>query len=174
MTRSSTAVGRQRDGRISDSASRPRCPQLESDRIAVTARHSADLRRPRNPGSKHSPREKSRDTRVSRSETARECGKIVTVARKIENEGRSAGGPLLGRAQTGRPVSYDPKSGQNWRTGVVIVPDMAEKAIKAAGFTGQSFAGLVNELIRRMPVDEHGRPVWADELDEQQALPLTG
>ncbi|MCQ8194631.1 hypothetical protein [Streptomyces rugosispiralis] len=83
-------------------------------------------------------------------------------------------GPLRGRAQTGRPVSYDPKSGQNWRTGVVIVPDMAEKAIKAAGAAGLSFAGLVNELIKRMPVDENGRPVWADELDEQKALPLTG
>ncbi|MGO4417213.1 hypothetical protein AB4Z54_00150 [Streptomyces sp. MCAF7] len=96
------------------------------------------------------------------------------MARKIESEGPDLGGPLRGRAQTGRPVTYDPKSGQNWRTGVVIVPDMAAKAIKAAGTTGLSFAGLVNELIRRMPVDENGRPVWADELDEQRALPLTG
>ncbi len=96
------------------------------------------------------------------------------MVRKIESEGRDLGGPLRGRAQTGRPVSYDPTSGQNWRTGVVIVPDMAAKAIKAAGFTGQSFAGLVNELIKRMPVDENGRPLWANELDEQKALPLTG
>ncbi|MEV8590905.1 hypothetical protein AB0424_28595 [Streptomyces sp. NPDC051180] len=96
------------------------------------------------------------------------------MARKIGNEGPDLGGPLRGRAQTGRPVTYDPRSGQNWRTGVVIVPDMAEKAIKAAGSTGLSFAGLVNELIKRMPVDENGRPVWADELNRQEALPLTG
>ena len=80
-------------------------------------------------------------------------------------------GPVRGRA--GRKVSYDPKSGQNWRTGVVIVPDAAEKAIKAAGATGLSFAGLVNELIKRMPVDENGRPVWAAEPDQGE-LPMTG
>lgn len=56
----------------------------------------------------------------------------------------------------------------------MIRPDMATKAIKAAGSTGLSFAGLVNELLRRMDVDEDGRPVWADGLDEQEALPLTG
>ena len=123
---------------------------------------------------KRPPHEKSDDTRVCRSENLPECAKISTVARKIENEGPDLGGPLRGRAQQGRPVTYDPKSGQNWRTGVVIVPDMAAKAIKAAGTTGLSFAGLVNELIRRMPVDENGRPAWADELDEQKALPLTG
>ncbi|MGW6605178.1 hypothetical protein [Streptomyces sp. NPDC055036] len=95
------------------------------------------------------------------------------MTRKI-GKGVEANGPVRGRAQTGRPVTYDPKSGQNWRTGVVIVPDMAEKAIKAAGSTGLSFAGLVNELIKRMPVDENGRPLWADELNTQEALPLTG
>ncbi|MFC8223545.1 hypothetical protein ACFUTY_35940 [Streptomyces sp. NPDC057362] len=95
------------------------------------------------------------------------------MTRKI-GKGVEANGPVRGRAQTGRPVTYDPKSGQNWRTGVVIVPDMAEKAIKAAGATGLSFAGLVNELIKRMPVDENGRPAWADELNQQEALPLTG
>ncbi|MFI5987082.1 hypothetical protein ACIBEA_40235 [Streptomyces sp. NPDC051555] len=83
-------------------------------------------------------------------------------------------GPLRGRAQTGRPVTYDPASGQNWRTGVVVTPDMAAKAIAAAKATGLSFAGLVNELIKQMPVDKNGRPVWANELDEQKALPLTG
>ncbi|MFE7268205.1 hypothetical protein ACFU9B_40410 [Streptomyces sp. NPDC057592] len=51
---------------------------------------------------------------------------------------------------------------------------MAKKAITAADRTGLSFAGLVNELLKRMEVDENGRPVWAGELDEQKALPLTG
>jgi hypothetical protein len=148
--------------------------EFATHRPAVTARHFAVLPGPAKRGTKHSAREKFRNTRSCRSESPREYAKIVTVARKIENEGPDLGGPLRGRAQTGRPVSYDPSCGQNWRTGVVIVPDMAAKAIKAAGITGQSFAGLVNELIRRMPVDENGRPAWADELDEQQALPLTG
>ncbi|KAB7833529.1 hypothetical protein [Streptomyces mobaraensis] len=93
-------------------------------------------------------------------------------------KGVEANGPVRGRAQTGRPVTYDPKSGQNWRTGVVIVPDAAEKAIKAASATGLSFAGLVNELIKRMPVDDMGRPVWAYEISDgksgQEELPMTG
>lgn len=83
-------------------------------------------------------------------------------------------GPVRGKAQPGRRLSYDPSSGQNWRTGVVILPEMAKKAIHAADRTGLSFAGLVNELLKRMDVDENGRPVWADELDEQRTLPLTG
>ncbi|MCQ4045793.1 hypothetical protein ACFOSC_27745 [Streptantibioticus rubrisoli] len=81
---------------------------------------------------------------------------------------------MRGRAQGGRRVSYDPSSGENWRTGIVVVPDVAVKAIRAAERTGLSFAGLVNELVRRMEVDENGRPVWADEHDDQEALPMTG
>lgn len=103
--------------------------------------------------------------------------KISAMTRKT-GKGLQDNGPLRGRAQTGRPVTYDPKSGQNWRTGVVIVPDMAAKAIKAASSTGLSFAGLVNELIKRMPVDKNGRPVWADpafgEPDPGEELPMTG
>lgn len=137
-------------------------------------RHTALAHNNLRPRNKRPPHKNSHNTRARRSETGREYGKIAIMVRKIESEGRDLGGPLRGRAQTGRPVSYDPTSGQNWRTGVVIVPDMAAKAIKAAGFTGQSFAGLVNELIKRMPVDENGRPLWANELDEQKALPLTG
>lgn len=92
---------------------------------------------------------------------------------KIGKDGKQGHiGPMRGRAQ-GRPVTYDPTSGQNWRTGVVIVPDAAEKALKAAGAAGLSFAGLVNELIKRMPVDENGRPVWAVEPDQGE-LPMTG
>ncbi|WP_327359847.1 hypothetical protein [Streptomyces sp. NBC_01304] len=83
---------------------------------------------------------------------------------------------MRGKAQGGRRISYDPSSGRNWQTGVVLVPDAAVKGIRAAELTGLSFAGLVNELIRRMDVDEDGRPVWAAELesDEQGELPMTG
>lgn len=86
-------------------------------------------------------------------------------------------GHARGRAQAHRRTTYDPSSGQSWRTGVLVYPDEALKAITAADGAGLSFAGLVNELIRRMPVDEHGLPTWADELsgdDEQEALPMTG
>jgi hypothetical protein len=136
----------------------------------VIGRHRASHTHTEN---KHPPPNKSRDTPLSRSESACLYGKISAVTTKT-GKGRGGSGPLRGRAQSGRPVTYDPSSGQNWRTGVVIVPDMAEKAIEAGKATGLSFAGLVNELIKRMPVDENGRPVWADELSEQPGLPLTG
>ncbi|MFF4607756.1 hypothetical protein ACFY12_34085 [Streptomyces sp. NPDC001339] len=83
-------------------------------------------------------------------------------------------GSVRGKAQPYRRVAYDPSSGQNWRTGVVVLPEQAAKAIKAADSIGMSFAGLVNELLRQMPVDENGRPTWAAELNEQKPLPLTG
>lgn len=122
---------------------------------------------------KRPPGGKSADTQPVGSERVADYAKISTVTGKIR-KGVESNGPVRGRAQTGRPLTYDPTSGQNWRTGVVVVPDMAAKAIKAANSTGLSFAGLLNELLKRMEVDENGRPVWADELAEQKALPLTG
>jgi hypothetical protein len=65
-------------------------------------------------------------------------------------------------------VSYDPSLGKSWKTGIIVQPEDAEKAITAAEMAGVSFAGLVAQLIRRMDVDEAGRPVWADELTEHQ------
>jgi len=86
-------------------------------------------------------------------------------------------GHARGKPQGHRRPSYDPSSGQSWRTGVLVYPDEALKAITAADGAGLSFAGLVNELIRRMPVDENGLPTWTDELfgvAEQKELPMTG
>lgn len=86
-------------------------------------------------------------------------------------------GHARGRAQAHRRTSYDPASGQTWRTGVLIYPEEARKAIRAADGADLSFAGLVNELIRRMPVDDQGLPTWAHELTadaEQEELPMTG
>lgn len=132
-------------------------------------RHPVHLRGPRERVTKHQPREKSADTPQLRSESSLKYAKIHSMARTSKGSGA-----VRGRAQPGRRVSYNPESGENWRTGVVVLPEMAKKAITAADSTGMSFAGLVNELLRRMPVDDHGRPLWAGEINEQPALPLTG
>jgi hypothetical protein len=88
-----------------------------------------------------------------------------------QRRGRAAGKP-----QQHRRASYDPDSGKTWRTGVVVQPDDAVKALRAADLAGLSFAGLVAQLIRRMDVDEDGRPMWADEVsfDRQEELPQAG
>ena len=83
-------------------------------------------------------------------------------------------GPKPGKQQAHNRASYDPSSGQPWRTGVIMQPEEAEKALTAANLAGLSFAGLVNELVRRMDVDEAGLPVWADELRAQEELPKAG
>ncbi|MQY10271.1 hypothetical protein SRB5_03780 [Streptomyces sp. RB5] len=70
-----------------------------------------------------------------------------------------------GKPQAHRRTSYDPSTGP-WRTGVVVREQQAVKAITAAERAGLSFAGLINELVRRMEVDGNGRPVWADELNQ--------
>jgi hypothetical protein len=70
--------------------------------------------------------------------------------------------------------SYDPSSGLPWRSGVIMQPEEAAKALTAANLAGLSFAGLVNELVRRMEVDETGLPVWADKPAAQEELPKAG
>lgn len=78
-------------------------------------------------------------------------------------------GRIRGQAQ--RRISYDPSSGEKWRTGVVFPPDEAAKVIRAAERTGMSVAGVLAKLIQQMPVDAHGRPIWAHEQEE---LPNAG
>jgi hypothetical protein len=80
-------------------------------------------------------------------------------------------GPRPGKPQQHRRVSFDPASGKPWRTGLIVQNEDAEKAIVAAEKAGLSFAGLVAQLIKRMEVDAEGRPVWADELKQQEELP---
>ncbi|OEV13223.1 hypothetical protein [Streptomyces nanshensis] len=57
-----------------------------------------------------------------------------------------------------------------------ILPLQAEKAIRAADMMKLSFSGFVNEMIRRLPVDENGAPMWPDETNdyEQEELPKAG
>ncbi|MEJ8662174.1 hypothetical protein [Streptomyces sp. MS1.AVA.4] len=83
-------------------------------------------------------------------------------------------GPQRGAPRQGRRISYDPASGQAWRTGVVLLPDEAAKVIKAAELSNISVAGLLGELIQRMEIDAAGRPLWAHELRKQEELPKAG
>lgn len=94
---------------------------------------------------------------------------------RITDMRRQGSGPVRGKPQAHRRA-YDPSTRLPWRTGVVLNPEAAAKAITAADSAGLSFAGLVNELVKRMKVDESGRPLWADELThhEQEELPQTG
>jgi hypothetical protein len=81
------------------------------------------------------------------------------------------GGPAQGKPQPHRRASYDASSGRPWRTGVALPPDAAAKAVKASERANLSFAGLVTDLIRRMDVDETGRPTWHEQKDPQEELP---
>ncbi|HEX6514920.1 MAG TPA: hypothetical protein VF049_05070 [Nocardioidaceae bacterium] len=83
------------------------------------------------------------------------------------------GGRQPGKIQRGNEATYDPASGRNYRPTPTFAPLAAVKLIKAAEAMNMSVSGLLNELVRRMDVDEIGRPVWVDELDEDEGrLPL--
>ncbi len=88
----------------------------------------------------------------------------------------ATGGPVRGRAQRGNEAAYDIDSGLPYRTTINLDPLAATRVIQAARVARMSVSGLINELVRRMPVDEDGRPAWADEfdLDGRLPLPLTG
>jgi len=85
----------------------------------------------------------------------------------------ATGGPIRGRVQRGNEAAYDISSGLPYRTTVSLDPLTSVKAVQAARTARMSVSGLLNELVRRMPVDEAGRPAWADELDlDDGRLPL--
>ena len=58
----------------------------------------------------------------------------------------------------GSPVSH----------GVTFQPEEADKIVTAANRMGYSVSGLINELTKRMVVDDHGLPVWYEPPEEQQ------
>ncbi len=72
-------------------------------------------------------------------------------------------GAPRGVRQRGRPASYDPSSPLPYRPGPTFRGDEAVKLTRASEELDVSASELLNELVRRMPVDERGRPVWADE-----------
>lgn len=73
-------------------------------------------------------------------------------------------------APCARGITYDPSTGKAWRTGVKLQPGEAAKAIRAAEQLTMSVNGLLAELIRRMPVDKEGRPLWPGDHHVQEEI----
>jgi hypothetical protein len=71
-------------------------------------------------------------------------------------------GAPRGKPQQGRRATFDAASGKGYRTGVSFPADVAEKVLKGAHCSDMSVSGLLADLVRRMPVDEQGRPDWGD------------
>ena len=81
-----------------------------------------------------------------------------------------AGRAPLNRPQAGNQTTYGVGSGRPYRTGVTFQPEEADKIVTAANRMGYSVSGLINELTKRMTVDQHGLPVWFDRSEEQEFL----
>lgn len=79
-----------------------------------------------------------------------------------------AGRAPLNRPQAGNQTTYDVGSGRPYRTGVTFQPKEADKIVTAANRMGYSVSGLINELTKRMVVDNQGLPVWYEAPEEQQ------
>src|SRR5512144_196799 len=81
--------------------------------------------------------------------------------------------PSLGARQRGREARYDPASAQTIRISTTMSASLAAKLAVAAKQMNLSVSGMVQELIRRLDVDENGRPVWASETEDSEGrLPL--
>lgn len=81
--------------------------------------------------------------------------------------------PSLGARQRGREARYDAASPQTIRISTTMSAELAAKLAVAAEQMNLSVSGMVQELIRRLEVDGSGRPVWADEVDQDEGrLPL--
>jgi hypothetical protein len=81
--------------------------------------------------------------------------------------------PSLGARQRGREARYDAASPQTIRISTTMSAQLAAKLAVAAEQMNLSVSGMVQELIRRLDVDGSGRPVWADEADQDEGrLPL--
>ena len=76
----------------------------------------------------------------------------------------------LNRPQAGNQTTYDVNSGRPYRTGVTFQPEEAAKIVTAANQMGYSVSGLINELTKRMAVDQQGLPVWFDRSEQQEYL----
>lgn len=73
----------------------------------------------------------------------------------------------------GRSVlSYDPSKGTKYTPNPRFPADVATKLITAAQSSDINVTAILTILVEKMPVDEHGRPVWADEYVPQEGLPI--
>lgn len=83
--------------------------------------------------------------------------------------------PRLGAPQKGREAALVVSNPTAIRRHTIsLPPDLTYKTVLAAREAGLSVSGLLAELVRRMEVDEDGRPLWADSgqgalIDEQEA-----
>jgi hypothetical protein len=98
--------------------------------------------------------------------TRRDCYVANTRLRGMMST--MAGRAPLNRPQAGNQTTYDVGSGRPYRTGVTFQPEEADKIVTAANRMGYSVSGLINELTKRMVVDNHGLPVWYEPPEEQQ------
>lgn len=80
---------------------------------------------------------------------------------------------LPGKRQRGKEPAYDPTSGGPYRAGLYMDPVTGAKLVRLSETLNMSVSGVVRLLVERVDVDEHGRPVWADELEHAEGrLPL--
>lgn len=66
---------------------------------------------------------------------------------------------------------YDTTSGKPWQTGVSFSPDVAIILIKAADTTNRSVVGLIEDLIKRLPMTATGAMDW-QRLTAEHAVDL--
>lgn len=79
-------------------------------------------------------------------------------------------GAPRGKPQRGNYPSYVVGSGVSYRPGVNLPPSEADKIVTAALAMDCSVSGLLQQLVARMVVDEHGVPAWyepPDQLDDR-------
>jgi len=74
----------------------------------------------------------------------------------------------------GRSVpSYDPTLGAKYTPNPRFDAARGVKLVKACQTSNINVTALLSILIDKMPVDEDGRPVWADEfIASQEGLPI--
>jgi hypothetical protein len=77
-----------------------------------------------------------------------------------------------GRPQRGHEAFYDPTSGLPYRPGPTFRGHDAAKLVAMAKGARITVSELLNELVRREPVDQDGRPLWAIDEDKDGRLPL--
>lgn len=79
-------------------------------------------------------------------------------------------GPVPGKRQAGKEQpNYDPSTGKPFRLNVTFAPEDAQLLIGAANQANLSLSGLVNELVRNMPLDPvTGKPLLIDSLERFQ------
>ncbi len=78
-----------------------------------------------------------------------------------------------GKPQRGHEPQYQVGCGRSYRPGIYLGPAEADRAVTAALSMGMSVSGLLTELIKRMDVDDVGRPTWwKPEEEVTDPLPL--